>query len=182
MIENIKYLVLSLLILICSREALKFGDSRGESSKRCHRCYNNAIPFTGEAIALGDTINYGNFLEGRELESYFLSADTESYSYVGDKKTLPFFKRPLFSYTKTSSLESISIGDKTYLRQNRGWIRLRDKEVPLNAILQRNQAEHLKKLSFGREVGEPVNEREKKKINRSIMEMEERIERLKESA
>ena len=175
MIENVKYLILSLLILICCREAFKFGDSRGEKSKICYRCYTNPIPFTGKTISLGDTIDYGNFLEGRELESYLLNSDTESYSYVGSKKHLPFLRRTLFSYLKTTNLEWISVGGKTYLRQGLRWTRLREKEVPAYVILNGNTTKEL----FNSEVGEPANEREKRKIDRSLLEMEERIERLK---
>lgn len=179
--EYSKYLVLFLLIFICYRETVKFKSFIKKEKKRCYYCYNTGMPFTGEILSLGDTIDYGNFLEGRELESYLLDADTECYSYVGNKKTLPFSRRPLFSYTKTINLEWVSIGDKTYLRKGREWTRLRAKETHANTILQRDQAEYLKNLSCSRGVGDPVNEREKKKINRSLLEMEQRIERLKEN-
>lgn len=182
MFGNLKYFVLFLFILMCSREAIEFGDYRGEESRRCYRCYNRAIPFKGEVVSLGDPISYGSYIEGRELENYLLNSQTESYLHVGDKRSLPFLKRSLFSYLKTEKLEWISLGGKNYLRRGAEWIKLRDKNIPPLVVLQKGQINRLKELASASKIGEPANQREKKKINRSLLEMEERIEKLKENA
>ncbi len=182
MFEDFKCFIFFLFILLCSREAIEFGNYRGEKSKICYRCYDRAIPFKGEIVSLGDSIDYGNYIEGRELENYLLNSQTESYLYVGDKRSLPFLERSLFSYLKTEKLEWISMGGNNYLRRGAEWIKLRDKNIPPLAIFQKGQINRLRELASTHRIGEPANQRERKRINRSLLEMEERIERLKENA
>ncbi|GLI54486.1 hypothetical protein PM10SUCC1_00010 [Propionigenium maris DSM 9537] len=182
MFGDLKYFILFLFILVCTKEAIKFGNYRGEESKRCYRCYDRVIPFRGEEISLGDSIDYGNYIDGREMENYLLNSNTESYLYVGDKKSLPFLERSLFSYLKTEKLEWISMGGRSYLRRGAEWIKLRDKNIPPLAVFQKGQINRLRELASTSKIGEPANQREKKRINRSLLEMEERIERLKENA
>lgn len=182
MFGELKYFILFLFILICTREAVKFANYRGEESRRCYRCYDRAIPFRGEVVSLGDNIDYGNYIDGREMENYLLNSSTESYLYVGDKRSLPFLERSLFSYLKTEKLEWISMGGNNYLRRGAEWIKLKDKNIPPLASLQKGQISRLSELASTSRIGKPASQREMRRINRSLLEMEERIERLKENA
>jgi len=171
-----------LLVFTGGKESFKLLSSTETEYQDGYYYHNSSLPLTGEVISLGDSTDYGKFIEGEEVESYLLNSDRESYSYTGRKKKLPFLKRCFFSYLKTvEGIERTTIGEKNYLRQGKKWVRIREWNNTHYDESYNDYISYLKRLSSGEEDGEAVNPREREKINISLSKMDQRIDNIRKN-